>query len=161
MIKKLSVKLDITQYESMSDISQPYQDLLLAAKRATELAYAPYSNFQVGAAILLANDTIVLGANQENAAYPMCLCAERTALATTAMQYPGIKPIAIAVTAKNVAQILSQPITPCGACRQVLAETEMRFGQPITILMQGEIGVIWEVKTVKELLPLSFDGSAL
>lgn len=161
MIKKQVFALNLMQYDDFSELSPRYQELVLAAKKATDYSYAPYSNFRVGAALLLSNDVIILGANQENAAYPMCLCAERTALAVAAMQYPDTKPVAIAVTAKSSTQVLSQPISPCGACRQVLAETELRYGHSIMVLMQGETGAVWEVKTVKELLPLCFDGSAL
>jgi cytidine deaminase len=161
MIKKQVFELSVIEYGAFSELSLPHQELLLAAKEATSLAYAPYSNFRVGAALLLSDNTIVLGANQENAAYSMCLCAERTALAAAAMQYPSVFPTAIAITAQSATQKLSQPVSPCGACRQVLAETEARFGQSITVLMQGETGVVWEVKTAKALLPLSFDGSLL
>ena len=125
------------------------------AKNACDRAYAPYSGFAVGAALQLDNGEIVLGANQENVAYPSGLCAERVALFAAAVQYPGAAPLRLAVAAKKQA-FTPRPVAPCGACRQVLSEVERRYGRPVEILLYGteEVAVI---AAGEQLLPLSFN----
>lgn len=136
-------------------------ELLEAARQATYRSYAPYSHFSVGAAARLANGTIVTGSNQENAAYPSGLCAERTALFYANAQYPDQAIDTLAIAARNErGDFLSAPIPPCGACRQVMLETEQRFQRPMRILLFGTKG-IYEVKDAGSLLPLSFDASAM
>ncbi|MEL7021021.1 MAG: cytidine deaminase, partial [Bacteroidota bacterium] len=123
--------------------------------------HAPYSNFYVGAAVLLQNGQILNGANQENAAYPMCLCAERVALASAHAQHPDSPVVAIAITVKNPAQVINQPAAPCGACRQVICETEQRYQQSMQIVLRGETGEIFVFEGGKDLLPIGFDQSYL
>ena len=127
---------------------------------ATKRSYAPYSKFSVGAAARLNNDVIVTGTNQENAAYPSGLCAERTTLFYANSQYPDQAVATLAVAARTERDFLDAPIPPCGACRQVILETEKRFNQPMRILLYGKEEV-YEVKSIRDLLPLSFDGSEM
>lgn len=135
--------------------------LLQAAKEALDHAYAPYSGFQVAAAVRLDNDAIVTGANQENAAYPMCLCAERVALAAAQARFPELPVHSLAVTVRYSKKPVTTPATPCGACRQVIAETEERFDREMTVLLQGERGVILKFNAGRDLLPLGFSGKTL
>ena len=141
---------------SYDELSELYRGLVDEAKRATEVAYAPYSKFRVGAAVLLETGEIVSGANQENAAYPSGLCAERVAMFYANSRFPNVAPKALAIAAFADGDFLEEPITPCGACRQVLLETEVRYGVDIDVLLYGRKGV-YVVKGVKALLPLSFD----
>lgn len=131
-----------------------------SACEATQRSYAPYSRFYVGAAIELANGIIITGTNQENAAYPSGMCAERTALFYANSEYPDQAVRAIAISARTEEGFTEKPITPCGACRQVLLETENRYGSHIRIYLYGtqEIQVI---ESAGSLLPLSFDGGYL
>ncbi len=138
--------------EECSDIEKK---LINAAKKATENSYAPYSEFHVGAAVLLENGEIISGNNQENAAYPSGLCAERTTVFFANASHPNQKIEAIAIAAWNNGRFTDDAITPCGGCRQVLLETENRFKSPIKVMMYGENG-IYLVNSIKDILPLSF-----
>lgn len=139
----------------MAELSEKDRQLVEAAKKATNGSYAPYSKFLVGAAVRLQDDTIVVGANQENAAYPSGLCAERTALFAAGAQHPDQAVIALAIAARKGKRFLPQPISPCGACRQVISGFEERSGIPIRILLYGTEGVLVS-EGIKPLLPLSF-----
>lgn len=147
--------------ESESELSSEDQELLLTAKKAAQNAYAPYSHFKVGAAVRLQNGEIVIGNNQENAAYPSGLCAERTALFGANSRYPGVAIIELAVTAIGNKEIISEPVPPCGACRQVMTEYESLSGQPMRIIMQGGTGEVVIFDNAKSLLPFSFLGDFL
>jgi len=148
-------------YSDETVLPQKEKMLMEEAKAALEKAYAPYSKFQVGAALLLENDEIVSGANFENAAYPMCLCAERSAIATAVSTYPTTAIKRIAITVKNPAKPVTTPAAPCGACRQVMVETEQRQQQDMQVIMQGESGTVIVLDSAKQLLPFYFDGSYL
>lgn len=126
-----------------------------------EKAYAPYSKFSVGAAVLLKNGTVVTGNNQENAAFPSGLCAERVAIYQAGAQYPDEKITKIAISAASQNKPLTSPIAPCGACRQAIAEYEQKQQTPIAIFFMGESGKIIKVKSLEELLPFGFDGGFL
>lgn len=141
---------------SFSELNPTQQKLVEEAKSATSRSYSPYSHFSVGAAVLLDNDAIVSGSNQENIAYPSGLCAERTAMFSANSQYPDSAPVAIAIAAFNNGAFTEQPITPCGACRQVLIESEQRFHHQIEVILYGEKQILL-VKNISSLLPLSFD----
>lgn len=154
---KITTVIKIYQFD---ELSQADQALVTAAKEATRLSYAPYSKFSVGAAAQLANGIIVKGSNQENAAYPSGLCAERTALFYANSQYPDQPVEALAVAARTESDFIDSPIPPCGACRQVMLETEARFNHPYRILLFGKKG-IYEISRVTDLLPLSFDSSSM
>ena len=163
-MKKTSLTIHFEVFKKMADLPEPEQDLLVSAKNCLEKAYAPYSNFHVGAAIRLDNGAIVTGTNIENAAYPLCLCAEPSALAAAKSQYPNDKPLTMAISVKNFVpggQPVKIPGAPCGACRQILSEAETRIGQPIRLILQGESGEIWAFDSVRDLLPFAFNGSFL
>ena len=158
---KLTIVTELEVYKSIKDLILKDAELLVAAKKMVKTAYAPYSEFHVGAAVLLENGEIIAGNNQENAAYPSGLCAERVALFYAGSQYPtiAIKTIAISVKSKNV--IISEPLSPCGGCRQVIAEYENKFKKPIRIIMSGEKGQIYIAKSIESLLPLMFSKKYL
>ncbi len=158
---KKEIKAEITVYETTHELPGAEQKLLAAAKNALGKSYSKYSNFQVGAAVLLENGHIINGANQENAAYPLCLCAERVALAAASSQYPESPVTAIAVTVRNPKHKIDTPAAPCGACRQVMSETEDRYNRKMKVLLQGEEGEIYELASAKDLLPLYFTGDYL
>lgn len=141
----------------------PEQDRLLidAAKQATQQSYAPYSQFHVGAAALLEDGTTITGTNQENAAYPSGLCAERTALFYASSAHPDKAIVALAIAAHTKGEFTHNPISPCGACRQVMLEIEQRHGHPIRILLYGTEAVYVIEGGVSELLPLVFSASFL
>ena len=141
----------------------PEQDRLLidAAKQATQQSYAPYSQFHVGAAALLEDGTTITGTNQENAAYPSGLCAERTALFYASSTHPNKAIVALAIAAHTKGEFTHNPISPCGACRQVMLEIEQRHGHPIRILLYGTEAVYVIEGGVSELLPLVFSASFL
>lgn len=153
----LTTKIAVYLLEECSEVEKKLID---AAKSATKKAYAPYSRFRVGAAVLLENGEIISGNNQENAAYPSGLCAERTALFFANATYPDQKVEAIAIAAWHNGQFTHDAITPCGACRQVLLEAENRFHSPMKVLMYSE-EVIYRVSAIKDLLPLSFGDEML
>lgn len=139
----------------ISDLLAEDAILVEEARKATLLSYAPYSKFHVGVAVLLSNGEIVRGANQENASYPCGICAERTALATAQNLFPNVPVVAMALAAKKGAEITSEPVTPCGMCRQVIAETQQRYQADIRILMTSVDKVII-ANSISELLPHSF-----
>lgn len=160
-MKKQLLQIPYLEYESPGDLPEPECALLLSARQALSLSYSPYSKFRVGAAALLANGETVLGANYENASYPLCLCAERATIAAAVSRFPEIPITHLAVTVESASQVVNQPATPCGACRQVLAETEGRSGQPIRLILQGQEGSVLVFSSSRDLLPLAFDGSFL
>ena len=139
----------------MKELSKEDRELIDAAKRATKGSYAPFSRFCVGAAVRLLDGNIVTGANQENAAYPSGLCAERTALFAAGAQYPKIPVVALAIAARKGRGFTKKPVPPCGACRQVISGTEDRHGRAIRILLFGSDGVI-ACNGIAPLLPLRF-----
>ena len=158
-MKELTITAVLNVYK-FEELTEADRTLLQAAMDATKRSYAPYSKFSVGAAARLNNDVIVTGTNQENAAYPSGLCAERTTLFYANSQYPDQAVATLAVAARTERDFLDAPIPPCGACRQVILETEKRFNQPMRILHYGKEEV-YEVKSIRDLLPLSFDGSEM
>lgn len=158
-MKEINLTTKITVYR-LDECSEVEKKLIEVAKAATKNAYAPYSEFKVGAAVLLENGKIISGNNQENAAYPSGLCAERTVVFYTNANFPEQKIKAIAVAAYHKEKFTKDVVTPCGACRQVLLETENRFKSPIKILMYSENG-IYVLNSIKDILPLSFGDEML
>jgi len=152
-----------TSFQSLepNELSPQEHSLLARALAACDMAYAPYSGFQVGVALLLDNDQIIEGANQENAAYPMCICAEPVALSRAKLQYPKAKITWMAIRVKNEARPALEPAAPCGACRQMISEYEGRQDAPIGILLQGQEGLVYRFDQIAPLLPLSFSGRFL
>lgn len=158
-MENLNLTTKILVY-SIEECPENIKKLIEKAKLAAKDAYAPYSEFHVGAAVLLADGKIITGNNQENAAYPSGLCAERVALFHANSQYPQIAVEAIAVAAYHNGAFTDNPCTPCGSCRQTLLEIEHRYDKPIKIVMYGR-AKICEVDSIKKLLPLSFGKSSL
>lgn len=148
-------------YEAEEMLPQPQKDLLQHAKKLLQNAYAPYSNFRVACAVLLNNGIVIGGTNQENIAFPSGLCAERVALFAAGTQYPQNSPVMIAITAQSERGVLSEPPASCGGCLQVIAETEMRFEQPITIILAGQEGNIHVAQGVKTFMPWLFKTNLL
>lgn len=133
-------------------------DVILAGEafRATELSYSPYSHFAVGAAVLLENGEVIKGANQENASYPIGICAERSALVTAQNLFPGVPVVAIAIAARDAEGHQTDDIvTPCGMCRQAIFECEKRYGRKVRIIMSS-VSEIMSVESIKDLLPMAF-----
>ncbi len=155
--KKVSSTIKI--YDQFKELPQAIQTLFQEAEKARDKAYAPYSNYRVGAALHLASGKIVTGNNQENAAYPSGLCAERTALFYAGAQYPEDPITALVVSVKSAHKTIDHPSPPCGACRQALAEYEFKQEHPIAIYFKGEVGKIYQVDALIDLLPLAFNNS--
>lgn len=154
-MKYLEIKAIITEYQ-IEELSEEDRQLIELAIEATNRSYAPYSHFCVGAAVLLNNGATLIGCNQENASYPVGLCAERTALFSAGVQYPDVPVKSMAIVARNTEGVLlDEPISPCGMCRQAVIETETRFKQPVRILLYGR-KKIYAVDSIKTLMPLSF-----
>ncbi len=157
-MKKFELISIVEEYSSLEEMTDSDKHLIKLATDALATAYAPYSQFQVGAALLLEDGTAVLGSNQENAAYPSGLCAERVAFFSVASQYPGKTITAIAITTSFS---LENPIAPCGACRQVMAEYELKQNNPIRIILAHPGEKVYVINSVRELLPLYFSGEWL
>ena len=153
--KNITTKIIVCSYEELNDEEKKLVD---AAKEATNRSYAPYSRFQVGAAVRLAGGVLVSGSNQENAAYPSGICAERTTLFYANSQYPDRAVEALAIAAQTGGKFIEHPTAPCGACRQVILETEERYRHPIRIYLYGtdEVSI---VDSIVGLLPLCFGKS--
>jgi cytidine deaminase len=145
----------------MDELNSNDRNLLMKARKAAKTAYAPYSQYYVGAAILLDNGMVFTGNNQENVAYPSGLCAERVAVFAASANFPQIPIITIAITARSKNFIVSSPITPCGSCRQVLAEYEKLHSHPIRTIMMGETGKILISESYIDLLPEMFQADEL
>lgn len=161
MAKKLTITTELTVFESVKELPESIQKLMHKAQEARERAYAPYSRFRVGAALQLANGTIVTGNNQENAAFPSGLCAERVAAFHAGATYPGVGFQTLVLTVRSLTKEVTMPTPPCGACRQSLAEYEVNQKTPITLYFMGETGNVVQANSVKDLLPLIFDSSYL
>jgi len=160
-MKKITITTQFSSYESVQELPADVQELMAKAVEIRKKAYAPYSKFRVGAAILLDNGQIVLGSNQENAAYPSGLCAERTAIFYTGANYPDAKILKMAISAASDTNPTLSPIPPCGACRQSIAEYEFKQDQPIEMYFMGESGDIFKSDSLKNLLPITFDKNFL
>ncbi len=160
-MKKLQLITDYILFDSISELDSQAQKLMNLAIEARKQAYAPYSNFNVGAAILLDNDEVVMGSNQENAAYPSGMCAERVAIYSAGSKYPKTPILKLAISASSTLKKVTEPVAPCGACRQAISEYEVNQNTPIEIFFMGENGAVIKVNSLKDLLPLSFDKSFL
>lgn len=155
------LEINIEHYSQPAELTDEEQKLLSEALQAVDGSYAPYSEFHVGAAVLLENGIVIKGSNQENSAYPSGLCAERVALFYANAQYPDVAVKAIAITAKAEHFIIESPIAPCGSCRQVIAETEHRQKSKIRVIMQGQKGPVLATEGIENLLPLVFQEEKL
>lgn len=151
------IRIVYNEYESLDQLELRDRELAQAAIEATKSSYAPYSHFNVGAAVRLDNGEIIKGSNQENAAYPSGICAERTAMFYASANYPDNAMTAIAITASQNGTLCDNPATPCGSCRQVMAQYQTKGGQPMEILLVGG-KKIWKFGKVDDVLPLIFDS---
>lgn len=160
-MKEITINTTFAVFNEIHDLPADVQSLMQQAVAVRKNAYAPYSQFRVGAALLLENGATVLGSNQENAAYPSGLCAERVAIFQAGAIHPNIKILKIAITAASDTNPTLSPIPPCGGCRQSIAEYEFKQDTPIEIYFMGESGEIYKSNSVGNLLPLSFDKTSL
>ena len=154
-MKELEIRPAIYECQ-MEELHEEEQQLLRQAIEATGRSYAPHSHFHVGAALLLADGTVLPGCNQENAAFPAGLCAERSAIFADGAQHPDVPPVMLAIAARNPAgELTPEPVSPCGTCRQVLIETETRYQKPLRILLYGQ-NRVYVMNGISNLMPLSF-----
>lgn len=160
-MKEINITSSFTIFDNLNELPAEIQDLMNQAVEIRKKAYAPYSKFKVGAALLLDNGKVILGSNQENAAYPSGLCAERTAIFYAGSAYPEAKILKMAITAASDTNQTTAPIPPCGSCRQSIAEYEIKQDSPIEIYFMGEIGEVYKSSSLKNLLPLMFDKKFL
>ena len=160
-MQEKEIKLSIQIYDTVSEMSKMDIDLISAAEEALAKSYSPYSGFKVACSGLLINGAIVSGANQENASYPVCVCAEVVMLSACSAQYPGIGIAKIAITTRSTMPSSDSPKAPCGQCRQALLEYENRFKNNIEVIMCGQNGQVYKVSSARDLLPLYFSGSDL
>ncbi len=160
-MKTIKIESILDVFENFDELPKDIKLLMDKAKEARLKAYAPYSNFQVGAAILMDNGEIITGSNQENASYPSGLCAERTAIFYAGAQFPNSKILRMAIVAGSNHNITALPIPPCGACRQSIAEYEVKQEAPIEIFFMGQTGKVIKSNSLSNLLPLMFDKSVL
>lgn len=156
-----TISFNYQEFEDASFLPTEERELVALSRQMTNSAYAPYSQFYVGAAVLLENGKVITGNNQENGAYPSGLCAERVAVFAASSMYPGVPMKMIAVSAKSTRVSIQEPVSPCGACRQVMLEYEILQNKPIKVLLSGEDGKVFAIEKVKDLLPLSFSGDDL
>ncbi|WP_132054454.1 cytidine deaminase [Pseudocnuella soli] len=148
-------------YNSIDELPQEQQWLLQEARDVTGQAYAPYSNFQVGAVAKLVNGELVAGSNQENASFPVGLCAERVLLAAASSVFPKIPIETMAISYKSDSQKSDHPISPCGICRQSLQEFESRVGHQVQLILGGMEGPVYVIDSASRLLPLAFTSEEL
>ncbi|WP_452223585.1 cytidine deaminase [Lacinutrix chionoecetis] len=160
-MKELKIESKLYVFDGLNESPKEIQNLMQKAIEVRDNAYAPYSNFYVGAALLLDNGEIIAGSNQENASYPSGLCAERTAVFYAGAKYPNAKIVKMAITAASQNQKTDKPIPPCGACRQSIAEYETKQNQPIEIYFMGATGKVVKSNSLANLLPFGFDSSNL
>jgi cytidine deaminase len=160
-MKKVDLTTSITVYDSIEELPNQVQGLMQKAIDTKKNAYAPYSKFKVGASLLLDNGVIITGNNQENAAYPSGICAERVAVWKASSDYPSVKILKLAISASSNSQILKEPVAPCGACRQTLSEYELKQKDKVEVYFMGEEGKIIKTNSISDLLPIAFDKSFL
>ena len=156
MIQK-HIDITYSEFRSVDEMIPEDRELVGAAIEAMSGAYAPYSHFHVGAAVRLSNGQIVKGSNQENAAFPSGLCAERTAMFAASSRYPDKDMLSIAIAGGVLCKLCTCPATPCGACRQVMAQYQAKSGKPMSVIMVAD-GLIWKFDRVDDILPLIFNS---
>ena len=157
--KEITVRIQV--YQNISELSSTDTELIRVSKEALGKSYSPYSGFKVAAAALLQNGAVISGANQENASYPVCVCAEVVTLSACAAHYPSVPILKLAIATQSGKAPIASPKAPCGQCRQTILEYEKRFNTNIEIIMCGENGQVYKVSSAKDLLPLYFSGADL
>jgi cytidine deaminase len=160
-MKERNLVIPVKLYAGVQELEPEDAALLENARRATGAAYAPYSRFRVAAAVRLANGQVITGTNQENASYPAGLCAERVALSAASSACPAVPVTAMAVSYFQEAGNNAKPVSPCGICRQTLAEYEIRGGGPIRLILGAAKGEIWVIARASDLLPLAFTAAEM
>ena len=160
-MKEQHYKVTYKVFDGLKELDKEDQLLIEKAISARKSAYAPYSNFKVGAAALLGNGEIVIGSNQENASFPSGLCAERVAVFQAGARFPGVPIISLAISAGSDEEPSNEPAAPCGNCRQSIYEYEHKQGKPIRIILQGSLGPVYIINALSDLLPLGFNSSQL
>jgi cytidine deaminase len=160
MIKTKNISFSYTEYEKTGELPDSDRDLVEAARGIAATAYAPYSRFRVGAAVRLESGLIICGSNVENAAFPSGICAERSALSNSVSNHPGDKPVAIAIASITDDGITEEPPSPCGSCRQVIAEEEARTGNKIRLILSGK-NKTFIIEGINSLLPMQFSRENL
>jgi len=160
-MKEIKIETHLTVFDHFDELSDDIKSLMNKASEARLKSHSPYSKFSVGAAILLENNEIITGSNQENASYPSGLCAERTAIFYASAMYPESKILKMAIIAGSNLHPTMTPVPPCGACRQSIAEYEVKQDSPIEIYFMGETGKVVKSDSLSNLLPLIFDKSQL
>ena len=160
-MKKISINSNFLVYDSIDDLPTQAVKLFESAKKIRKTAYSKYSNFSVGVSVLMDNGEVISGTNQENAAYPSGICAERTALFYANSKYPNSNIICLAIVAGSNSKVNETPIAPCGGCRQVICELETKQGSPIGMYFMGEKGKVVFTESIENLLPFQFDSSFL
>ncbi|PWG05462.1 cytidine deaminase [Polaribacter aquimarinus] len=160
-MRKIEISSSAIVYNDISELDSEDKKLMKNANLARENAYAPYSKFSVGAALLLENGEVVLGSNQENAAYPSGMCAERVAVWKASSTFPGVKIKKLAISASSTITKVDKPVGPCGACRQTLSEFEINQKEPFSVIFMGETGEVVKTESLLSLLPFSFDSKYL
>ncbi len=161
LMKKEQYSFQFEVFDSINELSKEDANLLQQSREITQTAYAPYSNFFVGAAALLSNGEIVKGTNQENASFPVGICAERSLLSSTAALFPAANILTMAISYQNKNGISKTPVSPCGMCRQALLEHEKRYDHPIKLILSGSEGMVYVIESSSLLLPLSFTSDDL
>jgi len=159
-MRKKKIEIIYTEYSDIKELPDKQQNLIYAARKAVKKAYAPYSKFKVGAALLMDDDSVITGSNQENASSPVGSCAERTALYWANANFPEKKILAIAITSIDNEGEKAEHLSPCGLCRQTLMETQQRFSSPIKVFIDNR-NYILEIPDIESLLPLSFSNTSL
>jgi cytidine deaminase len=160
-MRKQLFECPVTVFDTPEELEKDDRALLALARKTREDAYAPYSGFKVGAAALMENGEMLPGTNYENASYPLTICAEQAVLAAASSRFPGVPVRALAITVKNLKQVIAHPAAPCGACRQVIYETERKNDAAIRVILQGETGPVYLIERGRDLLPLAFDETYL
>lgn len=160
-MRELNINTSFTVFESINELDKNTKNLMNKAIKARKTAYAPYSNFSVGVALLLDNNEVIIGTNQENAAYPSGLCAERVAIFYAGSQFPNAKIQKLCITASPIDRDSDIPIPPCGGCRQSIAEYEFKQNASIEIYFMGAKGEVYKSDSLQNLLPLTFDKNHL
>ncbi len=160
-MKQKSHSFEFLIFDSADELPPEDSELLQRAVEARKNAYSPYSNFKVGAAVLLENGEVVIGNNQENASFPSGLCAERVAVFHAGARYPGVPIRKIAIASGPASQKESKPAAPCGNCRQSIFEYEDKQGRPIELLLKGNAGEVYKCPSIRSILPLAFGSESL